>query len=689
MEKADKDHTTGLAKQTHKLAVIMFTDIVGYTALMDKDEDKAFAVLRKSLKIQRSVVEKYNGNWLKEIGDGVLISFGSTSKAVACAREIMTGVNKEPELDLRIGLHLGEVRVKDGDVFGSGVNIASRIQELAPPNGIWISESVYRDIANKKDFITEFVGEKKLKHVQEPIKLYEVNVENVPSKSRREISKPTKVKNWLLILTGLGLIILLASIYYYFFNNSRIDNNSKIEHQLPTSFESYQSVTIFPFKYIGSDQSKSWLAEAMTEEVRRNVAQIPKIRVTPAISSAIVYEQKDLDLQEMSEKLNVRYIVEGSLQVNVEEAQLNFSLTDVRANDIVLIETINFHLKDLFTTQNQAADLIAVTIRPIFVHPPGKLDVEKNVDPAAFEKYLEGKYAANFQNKESSFLASIKIDSNFSLGYAGLAELYLNMAHFGHPGHEVFPKSISYAEKSLALDSNSYIGLTALADCNYHYNYNWDLSEKYFNKVISIDPSYAQTYLYFSGMLSAMNRHDEALFVIEKGREIDPFHLYTLTWKIRSYYWARDLDNARKTFLEVTEREKGRGLHGWREYSLLFPDSNHIEILQNVVSANPNNLGAKIGLAIAYSLNSQLAVAEEIYTQLIPELKLWAPSYLAKIDVHLGRYENAFEMLDLAYELKDASLIWINADASFDPIREDPRFQVLIEKMNLKNYPPY
>ncbi|MBT8252882.1 MAG: hypothetical protein KJN68_02840, partial [Bacteroidia bacterium] len=499
-----------------------------------------------------------------------------------------------------------------------------------------------------------------------------------------EISKSGNAKNWPFILKVLGLFILLAGSYYYFFIHGANEQQTEIP------IEPYQSVAIFPFEYLGGDLDKSWLAEAMTEEVRRNVAQIPKIKVTPGTSSEVVYNLKELDLQEMSEKLNVRYAVEGSLQVNNEEAQLNFSLTDARANDIMLSETINFLLKDLFTAQNKAADLIAVKIRPVFVHPPGQSDVEKKINPEAFEKYLQAKYSGNYNNKESMYLESIKIDSNFSLGYAGLAELYLNWAHSDLPGSEVFPKSIRYAEKSIALDSSSYIGLTALADCLYHYNYDWELSEKYFKKVIRIDPSYAQTYLYFSGMLSAMNRHDEALFYINKGQEIDPFRLYSLQWKIDSYYWARDLEKARQTFIELKNRDPLFLRVATRSgYSTLFPDSNYVEILRNVVSENPDDFLPKVALAIAYSRKNQFALAEKIYNQLIPVLKPTSPSYLAKIDVHLGRYENAFKMLELAYELRDASLIWINADASFDPIREDPRFQDLIEKMNLKNYPPY
>jgi TolB-like protein/Tfp pilus assembly protein PilF len=670
---------------------------------MQNSEVEAVQVVNHHTKVLEQTAAKFNGKVINYYGDGSLTVFQSALEAVGCAKEIQEIFHQDPKLPLRIGLHIGEVLLQGDKLFGDGVNIASRIESLGHPGTVLFSRHVFEKIRNQKEFQAASLGNFEFKNVEEPIEVFALaNVGfpvpkrkditgklKVPSKNREEISKSGNVKNRRLILQGLGLILLLAITYYYFFINSKTNNNSTTKYQLPPSFESYQSVAIFPFKYIGSDQTKSWLSEAMTEEVRRNVAQIPKIKVTPGISSAVVYEQKDLDLQEMSEKLNVRYVVEGSLLINDEEAQLNFSLTDVRANDIMLIETINFHLEDLFATQNQAADLIAVKVRPIFVHPPGKSDVEKNVDPAAFEKYLEGKYARNFQNRESSFLESIKIDSNFSLGYAGLAEIYLNMAHWRHPGHEVFPKSISYAEKSIGLDSNSYIGLTALADCNYHYNYNWDLSEKYFNKVIRIDPSYAQTYLYFSGMLSAMNRHDEALYIIKRGEEIDPFRLHTLGWKIRSYYWARDFEKARRTFLDSNSRSPYSYPMKWLNYSFLFPDSNHVEILQDVVSNNPNSVYAKLGLAIAYSSSNQVALAEEIYNQLVPEFKLWAPSYLAKVDMHLRRYEDAIKMLDLAFELKDASLIWINADASFDPIREDPRFQILIEKMNLRNYPPY
>ena len=145
---------------SHQLAAIMFTDVVGYTALMGEDEEKAFRLLGKNRKLQKPLIEKYGGRYLKEMGDGVLASFNSASDAVYCALAINKAAQSEAELLLRIGIHTGDVVFQNDDVLGDGVNIASRLQELAPPDGIYVSESVYKNILNKKGITSEFVEKK-------------------------------------------------------------------------------------------------------------------------------------------------------------------------------------------------------------------------------------------------------------------------------------------------------------------------------------------------------------------------------------------------------------------------------------------------------------------------------------------------------------------------------------------------
>nr|MBA4139956.1 adenylate/guanylate cyclase domain-containing protein [Segetibacter sp.] len=160
--------------QSRQLAAIMFTDIVGYTALMGEDEQKAFELLDKNRQLQKPLIEQYDGTWIKELGDGVMASFHTVSDAVYAAIKIQNDCNRSGDFQLRIGIHLGEVIFENEDVFGDGVNIASRIQAIAPVGGIWVSESVHLNVVNKKGIETRFVKSEKLKNVKKPVKIYEI-----------------------------------------------------------------------------------------------------------------------------------------------------------------------------------------------------------------------------------------------------------------------------------------------------------------------------------------------------------------------------------------------------------------------------------------------------------------------------------------------------------------------------------
>jgi class 3 adenylate cyclase len=160
--------------EDRRLAAIMFTDIVGYTTIMGENEDLAFEVLKKNRQIQIPIIEKHGGKYLKEMGDGILASFRSVSEAVYCAIEIQEVCEDDPDLQLRIGIHEGEVVFKDDDVFGNGVNITSRLQQFAPIGGIYVSESVHNNVLNKKSILTKYIREEKLKNVSEPVRIYEV-----------------------------------------------------------------------------------------------------------------------------------------------------------------------------------------------------------------------------------------------------------------------------------------------------------------------------------------------------------------------------------------------------------------------------------------------------------------------------------------------------------------------------------
>ena len=176
--------------QSRQLAAIMFTDIVGYTALMGKNEQLAFELLRKNRVLQKPIIEEFGGRWIKELGDGILASFPSVSNAVYAAIRIQEACFHSKAFELRIGIHQGAVVFENDDIFGDAVNIASRLQALAPPAGIFVSESVQRDLSNKNEIQSEFVGLENLKNVKDPIRVYKIfsaGSETKAAKSQRLI----------------------------------------------------------------------------------------------------------------------------------------------------------------------------------------------------------------------------------------------------------------------------------------------------------------------------------------------------------------------------------------------------------------------------------------------------------------------------------------------------------------------
>jgi len=197
---------------TKKLRAIVFTDIVNFTRLSAKDEQAALDLIQKQNDIIKPIVEKHNGEWLKEIGDGLLLSFDSSIEAVRCSIEIQKTLKNVDDLDIRIGIHQGDIFVKDGDVFGDDVNIASRIEGFAPNGGISLSDKVHKDISGVSDIKTSFIGHRKLKGVEQETKIRCITSDELP-KHRKQIF-PLIIGYYTMILGGLNAFLIFALIIY-------------------------------------------------------------------------------------------------------------------------------------------------------------------------------------------------------------------------------------------------------------------------------------------------------------------------------------------------------------------------------------------------------------------------------------------------------------------------------------------
>lgn len=219
--------------KSRQLAAIMFTDIVGYTALMGSDEHKAFDLLNKNRQLQRPIIEEFNGRWIKEMGDGVMASFHTVSDAVNAAVKIQERCNAAKDFQLRIGIHQGEVVFEHDDIFGDAVNIAARIQSVAGPGCIFISETAHHNVANKSEIKSQYVSEEKLKNVSQPVRIYQV------------------------LFAGSEVVVAKKLI------------TPVAEH----------SIAVLPFLNMSSDPEQEFFSDGISETLINMLAQVPRMKV--------------------------------------------------------------------------------------------------------------------------------------------------------------------------------------------------------------------------------------------------------------------------------------------------------------------------------------------------------------------------------------------------------------------------
>ena len=325
-------------KEYRKLAAIMFTDIVGYSAIMSKDEKQAMNILEKNREIHKSAIERFNGEYIKEIGDGTLSIFQSSFDAVNCAIEIQKACCKDPSLSVRIGIHIGDIIVKEGDVFGDGVNIASRIEAAGEPGGIYISGRVYEDVKNKADIRAKFIGEKTLKNINFPVKVYSIFTGKKEGLSELVFSEPSGYKRWLrasnIIIVAL-LIMAALLLYPKIFVKDKFKDIKDDDDRI--------SIAVMPFKNLSGDTLynvwqeglQNLLITTLTNSKELSVRQFKTIHSAIDNKEEINYASlipsfaSDLTL-----KLNTKTFILGSILKTGNKIRINAQLVNAETEEI-------------------------------------------------------------------------------------------------------------------------------------------------------------------------------------------------------------------------------------------------------------------------------------------------------------------------------------------------------------------
>ena len=370
-----------MPESTRKLAAIVFTDIVGFTKLSAGNEPAALALLEKQRDLLKPIVEKHGGSWLKEIGDGLLLSFETTNEAVHCAIEMQQVVKEVENLNLRIGIHQGEVVFQGNDVIGDDVNIAARIEPFAAPGGVAISGRVNASLERDPDFETHYLGQPQLKGVSQTVKAYCITSHGLPKTDMSKVNAKLEpegfqwnVKNTIGIAASMiGLFMLINFMFL------RIGYADKDETP---------SIAILPFENKGAEADEFY-AYGISSDLIADVTSAGMIRVA-SLNDVEKLDYKNINNSELAKDLFVRYVAKGTLWKMDSVFQLSMEIFDTKESKVVYTKRWQTDWTDLATIKDDLSDNILETLEIEVLRDVEDQIVESN--PEAYEYYLKAQY---------------------------------------------------------------------------------------------------------------------------------------------------------------------------------------------------------------------------------------------------------------------------------------------------------
>jgi len=432
-----------MPEPTRTLAAIVFTDIVGFTKLSAENEPAALSLLEKQRELLKPIVEEHGGSWLKEIGDGLLLLFDTTKDAVYCAIEIQNIVKEVDNLNLRIGIHQGEVQFQGNDVVGDDVNIAARIEPFAAEGGIALSDRVNASLARDPDFETKFLGKPKLKGVGQEVKVYCITSHGLPETDMSKVSAKVDPEGFQWnVMNSLGVaasvIGLFMLINFMFLRIGFAD-----EEEVP-------SIAILPFENKGPTED-DFYAYGISSDLITDVTSAGLIRVA-SLKDIEKLEYQDMETNALAKKLFVRYVAQGTLWKMDSIFQLSMEIFDTKSSEVIYNKRWQTDWKDLAIIKGDLSDNILEKMNVEILGDPEKFS---DVNPEAYELYLKGKYL--FSNRESFndvevardlLREAIKIDTDLLIAHNFLGLIYVNYGEYEKAKDILLPTLIKAEDRN-------------------------------------------------------------------------------------------------------------------------------------------------------------------------------------------------------------------------------------------------
>ncbi|WP_026187232.1 adenylate/guanylate cyclase domain-containing protein [Ensifer sp. BR816] len=479
-----------------RLAAILAADMVGYSRLMEADEAGTIARLRTHrIELIDPAIAKNEGRIIKTTGDGMLVEFQSVTDAVRCAVEIQqrmkrrnSDVPQDRRIEFRIGINLGDIIFDDDDIFGDGVNIAARIEQLADVGGICVTAAVATQIADRLEVPIEDLGEKKLKNISRPVQLFRIGLEGsaLPSLSeekdeKRAVSKP--------------------------------------------------SIVVLPFDNMSGDPEQEFFADGLTEDIITELSRRHELFVISR-NSSFVYKNQPMNVRDVAEKLGARYLVEGSVRKIGDRVRVTVQLIDAINDTHVWADKYDRKLDDIFAIQDEVTAAIAATL-------PGRLEAAqrdqlartKPANMAAYECVLTAKVlhhrgtVADNEQARALIDRALELDPGYAHAHAWRACILGQAWVHGwcEDKDATWAEIVAELERALALDDNDADVHRILAAVNVNNN-ELTTARYHQERALSLNPNYDLVVVQQGELLTWLGRPEEGAEWIRKAMQLNPHH---------------------------------------------------------------------------------------------------------------------------------------------------------------------
>ena len=527
-----KDPGGAVQSETRRLAAIMFTDIVGFSRQMGSNEACPLRLLDTHNQIIRKSVTERHGTVIKTVGDAFLVDFPSVVKAVQCAQQIQSQLrphnaekDKTEQIHVRIGIHLGDVVQRDGDVFGDGVNIASRLQGLAEPDTICISQAVYKEVEKKLPLGTVApLGRPKLKNIAQREPVYAL-LSAAPQGFRQRLQVGRlQLKPWRRPLQVAALLVLLASA-------GLIGRYLYVPSPAGLPLPDKPSIVVLPFTNMSGDPEQEYFSDGITEDLTSDLSQISSLFVI-ARNSAFSYKGKSPKVQDVSREMGVRYVLEGSVRKSDNQVRITAQLIDATTGGHLWSERYDRSLKDIFALQDEIRQQIVVALRA----EVGQAELERvrripTDNLTAYDYVLRGLEQFRRATKEGNaqarqrFERAVALDPQYAVAYALVDWTYFMDWAFGwNQDPQVLEQALALAQKARTLDDSLPTPHLLLGNI-----YLWKKQDEQAiaeaEWALTLDPNDSSAYIRLGSILYFFTgRPAEGVELIEKALRLNPYY---------------------------------------------------------------------------------------------------------------------------------------------------------------------